>query len=1556
MTDTTDTAEMAETAKLSNLKTQPPDDRAFQSRAGPVPDAADDESILPAELILPDRDAPKKAPTKIKVIEVRQALVDLATAGQEELTILLTAAQEVPELSDSPVALNAFLDIARTLQGPLAPFLAAERERGIAASGASSTIDAILIRELVMNPAVRPIIVARGAAAASESDSRTAAGVHTRASTRVRAVSEGGNDIAAAAEEPISVAGFAVDPNAAGSIIVAALGNGANLGLDTYAESGAFSTATFAARGPVRPPEYSSNSENSKPLSELAGFLQRRGFHTSLISNENASKVIETFLRQTRAAVNFYLSGAATATVLSRIAAAVHGLPGAPPELLPILGPSATVLAPGGEFIVKNAANAATSAAMTWRDADAQTRLRYFLGRLAKSEPVAADAPESWVYDLSPLNDLFRVGAFGIYLYLLTEGRESARIDSFLERAAIRHTKQMRLGELSHRAVIASARARLYITIIEDKFGPARGKAVLDALRTSIGSRSRGAPGGSLALAADSVQIDDPDAVLTLLTKREREVVETEYDNRRKEWEATVGNKCPHVRLVRRMRTATSSEDAIKALKELETYLSPEKGRGRRSDDDVDAGGRQPKDAAQAPETMWLSCQSCGFRALCPHVRDRIRMESRRVPAAYEEIRTRLLKYAMRVQSSDTDNYTYYCRICSEKLAEIIGDDSSVAESVGRFGDLDANLRTKIWTIAINAARNVRFPAPTDEKQFASAVAVVVYPLLMAAEEAVAKKGRRRKTSVSSSMDDDSEEIDLRTQLYIVLFVYAYILDLIQTSQTQNRAEIGFVGVKLGAKASAYAERMLRLITEEHRNLISQIEDISAEYLKARFTEAYRLVRGEGAAGLQTANPEEELAVQTTTIDPIYRYAATAASVAGDLPVARAVGPANARREFETVLGNSLTNIVKIARESARDPVLAPLYLRRTGIEVPTGGGFEFLIKDPRVNLYARLYEPNAKAAGADAIKAFRDIASAVKVPAPGTRFWFGAGENDVSEDDAGEDDVSENILKSVVTRGKPQNSRDRQSAGPRDRQSGGPRAKAAFRLEVRPKNPLALAERGAFFEAYRLFAEYTKATVNQKAYDNYLSELAAYRRSENGLRVSRAEAAVKTHFDFGFPYSKGYGHLKVPITAIYDEDGLRHDWSKKVTYIYRKGDSEIVEVKGGSSAVKAARENETLTPQMVLIDLACPICGVRASEVSKLDSSKAEQSVRAVSEMDSFFIFYESRCPSGGLHSWSTKGTQTCTECGLTATVLKEAATGMATKSQSARAYYNKYSEQFAEDRRKVRETSESQPIGIDHEANDSEMKKYDKIAAEWKPDYTFIVRAAELVSVTPATIEAIGSTEGREYSDIVEGRGVPPPPSAPSDPRIFTTDAEVRLFLSDYGALRNAARFAKMPPAISDLLTSSGVPKHEYAAIARTLPDVSENYHATFAAMARVRSPADTYSFAIQSLCRMALSVATGQNSGAPEWAARLGSAFAKQELQTILRSQKLFSKPGSFNWAIFETEDDAVQEQVGDVGEDVLEEMLIADGDDTADNPFSGENVDYDFSEDNPNNDPN
>jgi hypothetical protein len=1491
--------------------------------------------------------------TTIRVVDVRRATVDLVTASQEELSLALAAienerpptdaagwaplgptgspSENIGAREDPFPSLSAFLDLAQSIQGPLALLFTP-----------LPTSPAVLIRELlVANPAVVPVVGARVTLGAGPESKHE--GVLARAASRTRAIDGAtGGSSAVAAEEPFLLSALAVDPLAIGSM----MGRESKPPLDheTYALCGMYTTALLAATGPVRIPEA---PEASK---------MRWGF--SVVDVTSA----EVLMRQARAAMEFYLGGAAAATALAHVAAAVEGVSGAPPGLLSVLGPVQDVFTGMEEkpLVVRNTGP-------TWRGPVAEERLRYLLGALAKTELLAADAPEklAWAYDMSPLDDLYRVGAFPAYLLVLTEGRESERLEAYLEQVGMRHAKAVQLAAVARGAVLAAARARMYVLIAEDKFGSSRAVALLDALRVSAGLRAHGAPGGRLADPTASVQADDPGAVLALLSKQERTVVETEYASQLAAWEAEGKNKCPHVQLARKIRSARRAEDARRFLQSLEKFMPPSKGPTK---------GSAGKTSSE-PDTEWIKCLVCGGRVVCPHVRDLARLEARRAP--FGEVQAQLMKYAVRIAapssgSLGTGSATYFCRVCSERLGET--EEDRTAEVLGRFGDLDAGLRTKIWTTALHLAAAVRFPMPTDERQFATVAANVVYPLLMSAEETLSKKGQRRRAVARPSAEGTADgrgraaarrtrdastdpDIDPRTQLYIILFVYAYVLDLIKESRGLSGREIGFADVRPGSRENVYADRMLQRIAETHRSLLAQIEDITAEYLRDRFTEAYKMVRGEGASGLETAKPEEELASQTV-IDPIYRYAATAARIAGSLPLDRPAGPVEARREFETVLGASIPALVKIARESARDPVLAPLYLRRIGTVVPPGGLLEHLLKNPRVNLYARLYEapPTAKA----------DLAAfAVS----------GGGPNaDGSEADQSGFSLADAIVP--VAGGKAAH-RHKKANGVREPSNQDLKKYRTPWTFVRPS--LAInsgAERARFFEAYRLFVTYTKGITSQEAYDTYLGALTDYRRHERRLLDARAQRAQFSYYDLLHTRTQQFAGGTVALTYLYDESGARHVWQ---TYVYgggaagpevvvsggpwkggpRLGQSEAVDdakliAETAGKAVAKARETGVLPPGLTLTDMECVVCGVRASKTNELDPVKTAQSVRIRGKIDSFYAFYTERCPEGDLHDYSRGA---CAKCGLGPETQ--------TRPERARGYYDKYAAVF-------RTAAASSAVPLQKEPAPLRAQGPSRADTNWQPDYTLVVQAAELAGVSTATIEAIGATAGREYADVIEGRGAPPPPTARSDPRIYAADADVRLFLADYGALRHAAAYVRVPPSVAALLDAAQVPRHEYARLSTLLPDLeADKYRATLAFLLKERPAADALTFAIQSLCKMVLivaavaavaAVATTNKQNPKEetdevqlsWLVRISSMFAKNELTLILRGHRLLSKPGNFDWSVFEAgdgdENDPQLDVAADVGEDVLEEALATDREEAPEDPFSEEHIDYDTSENN------
>jgi hypothetical protein len=765
---------------------------------------------------------------------------------------------------------------------------------------------------------------------------------------------------------------------------------------------------------------------------------------------------------------------------------------------------------------------------------------------------------------------------------------------------------------------------------------------------------------------------------------------------------------------------------------------------------------------------------------------------------------------------------------------------------------------------------------------------------------------------------------------------------------------------------------MLLRLAEDLRPAIAQIEGFSAEALKDRFVDAFRALQG--AALPPAAAPEEELA-RFVVADPVFQFAAAAARFAGALPPGRPATPAAAAAEFEAVMGARLPDLARRAR--AAGPAAAVL---RGGF--PPGADPPFAAKDPRVNLFAGLFalEPEGKAGpdrpegkrGGRAPDRRRDGRGRDGRSRDGrSRDEPGRGEQsrgersrDGQSRDGKSRDEQRRDGKSRDEQRRDGQSRDGQSRDgksrdgqSRDGQSRDGKSRDEQRRGERPRErrwhrPPPPREGGAghFREAYRLFREYTLATSRAEL-DGVLARVAEARRREPP-RPGIAAVAVHTldHDD-----RQRHADTRVPLGAIFDEEGRRHDWERRASFVFRLpgGGESVVPNKGGGGVAEARREG-LLPFAAVLVDVECGGCGVRASRAGALSGARIAAALRMRSEADAFFAFFASRCPEGERHSWVAAsppagapaggGASRCARCGL------GSAPGGGGRPEGAAAFYERYAETWRRERAAAKAAGAPAPGPAPGGPPGGPPPPP---LAPWVPDFTRVVRAAALAETTPAALEALACAEGREWADVVEGRGAPPPPASPEDPRVFAADAEVRSFLSDFNRLLTAARGGHPPPeALAD------VPRHEWGRLPELLPDVGRDY---LAARAEVRAarPAEIFAFTVQSLCEMALRIAgAGEAPGAPPWLGPLGRRVAREGLEKVLRGQRLMSKPGPLDWGLFSAappgDDDADGEEdgdvAGDVGEDVAleQEAAAATGDD-ADLPFSSEHIDLGAMED-------
>ncbi len=969
----------------------------------------------------------------------------------------------------------------------------------------------------------------------------------------------------------------------------------------------------------------------------------------------------------------------------------------------------------------------------------------------------------------------------------------------------------------------------------------------------------------------------DPRAILKALNPKDRKLVELEYKAQEKYRETERNNKCPHVKLARQLRGPTVTQQGS-ALRSLRTYFDTSgEPTGKATVHRSTRGSHTPKGS--------------GVKARQTQ-EDEAGLEDENTWIMCRNCGLRIVCPHVVKRVTLEQRKAPHTEIVAALARFAISRAVGTGSPGERWCKICAEYIGEVHDSAEETKANVRENGDLNAED-RNRMWQIAFASVRALRFATPTDERRFAASVTDVayplfvLAGDKakgrrlyiQKAAISAQLDMVMYVYAVCLDLALRSRP---GEIAVSGVR-STRATDMAKGLLDHITREHASIINQLTDVTPEALLSRFTAAYGDVRGAaGGLTLVAPNGENELARQLA-VDAVYHYALAVAKLAGDLPLPDARTPDEAAREFKVVMGASVSEIVKRARLAAKKPEVADLYLRRLGKAATDK--LEYLTSGPDVAFHRDLYEPSGGSAKIDRREA-------------------------------------------------------RRIAGGGPHRTTAPRTRGRWRPPM-PDAATAHIDRQLYFDAYSLLATYVKRIVSDKAYTEYRK---AFEKQEQAERARYTPSAVPRH---------AYEHVDKRIrivddpllyALVWDEEGRKHVWGRGAIYIYRRPAADPktppAELRIPQGAIlKKRAEGEAIGD---LVDIECPVCGIWRSKIGDLDVDKIKINLAEAYKKESFFLFYEVRCPVKGLHEWGKDPSPQVANAnpGLPGLPPRSGAPPRASTvcvkcgkryGEKQAAYYDKYRDAFIAARKAVATVSAPPPVA----------EPTPPRPVEWKPEYTYVVKAAEIAGVSTATIEAIGSTENRDYGEVTEGSNLPPPPTSPDDPRIRAANSAVHMFLFDYATIRNAARRGRLPPWLT-----TQVPKPDYPILA-SLPDIRKNYTTAYSQLLLVLPPPDMLRFVVQSLCEMVVAIdGYSPPEAAHPWMTPLVKEFAKKSISRILKTESLLAKPGAFNWAVFELTQELVPPpELGD--EEMLEPAVNGD-------PLDAD-IDYDLTEANPNNEP-
>jgi transcription elongation factor Elf1 len=469
-------------------------------------------------------------------------------------------------------------------------------------------------------------------------------------------------------------------------------------------------------------------------------------------------------------------------------------------------------------------------------------------------------------------------------------------------------------------------------------------------------------------------------------------------------------------------------------------------------------------------------------------------------------------------------------------------------------------------------------------------------------------------------------------------------------------------------------------------------------------------------------------------------------------------------------------------------------------------------------------------------------------------------------------------------------------------------------------------------YGGYQLFHEYITQLLSKEEYDEYLTRLYKFKAIEQKILLAKHYFNSNSELELKVKNTCKYIPQDIPISLLYDENGIKHKWD---IYCYEDEELTLNQLKS---------KDDWSDP---VLDVKCSICGIRKLNIKTLDVKKIQKSLTAMAEIDGFYIFYESRCPEGDIHSWNNKQ---CKKCGIQVKYITN-------RDSNAKEYYHKYYDIFKKMSNDVKlgKDSMDKDNNVDKHNDKHKHKNEDKHKNEAKHknediDFSWVIKLSKLFSLNVHTLELIGCTQFQLFDDIIAGnKSKMDPIESIYDARIYNADAEIRYLFTMYSLLANAD---KMPNyTIITILEKSKIPKYEYKNLHKYLPKInSEKYNNDYGNAKNTLPPDEIFRFTILHLCYFIVKITEGIKKIESEDAQftevainHLCMEFGRFIITKIINNQKLLSIPVNFNWKFFTdvADDEFDSEQVSGFED---EEYIRPE-----DLEFSSDNIDYDVNGD-------
>ncbi len=349
---------------------------------------------------------------------------------------------------------------------------------------------------------------------------------------------------------------------------------------------------------------------------------------------------------------------------------------------------------------------------------------------------------------------------------------------------------------------------------------------------------------------------------------------------------------------------------------------------------------------------------------------------------------------------------------------------------------------------------------------------------------------------------------------------------------------------------------------------------------------------------------------------------------------------------------------------------------------------------------------------------------------------------------------------------------------------------------------------------------------------------------------------------------SRQWSRQVVSLGRVFDQNGNPHKWD---VFITNKGqEMQLWEI--NKLLLSGIKFTDTIT------DKKCSICGTLFSKSDTLDEVKIRNSLALKHIIENFYIYYENRCPLGGIHEFAGDGK--CKKCGVNTAMI----------FGKNNEYFQKFKDKYAMERDQPQQKQPEPPpvkvVTIDAEG----LKK-------WSFNFNIILDLANKLKINNKLISALGAVEKQEYTNVISGVYIPLDAEERDNTRIYVVDSYVKNLITEYNMVRFFHKMTKPPHDLTALVDKSGINRYQLADLEKKLPEIYGNYNDKFAYVHLHKKPSDTVLFCIQSFCEMCLTI---WNKGSAD-TEKLRHDIVDHVVKKILRGEELMTKPGQFSWSL-------------------------------------------------------